>query len=62
MHFLYNSGIQLYELAIRTAALFNPKAKNWIDGRKDYFERLPKIPIEFGFIVLLWANSTWHCL
>ena len=46
MHFLYNSGIQLYELAIRTAALFNPKAKNWIDGRKDYFERLPKIPID----------------
>jgi len=44
MHFLYNSGIQLYELAIRTAALFNPKAKNWIDGRKDYFEHLPKIP------------------
>ena len=46
MHFLYNSGIQLYELAIRTAALFNPKAKNWIDGRKDYFEHLPKIPID----------------
>jgi len=44
MHFLYNSGIRLYELAIRTAALFNPKAKNWVEGRKDYFEHLPKIP------------------
>ena len=46
MHFLYNSGIQLYELAIRTAALFNPKAKNWVEGRKNYFEHLPKIPID----------------
>jgi 3-deoxy-D-manno-octulosonic-acid transferase len=46
MHFLYNSGIRLYELAIRTAALFNPKAKNWIDGRKDYFEHLPQIPTD----------------
>ncbi|MDP4797458.1 MAG: 3-deoxy-D-manno-octulosonic acid transferase [Crocinitomicaceae bacterium] len=45
MHFIYNSVIQLYELAIRTAALFNPKAKNWVDGRKDYFENLPEIPI-----------------
>lgn len=44
MHFLYNSGIRLYELVIRTAALFNPKAKNWVEGRKDYFEHLPKIP------------------
>lgn len=44
MHFLYNSGIRLYELGIRTAALFNPKAKNWVEGRKDYFEHLPKIP------------------
>jgi 3-deoxy-D-manno-octulosonic-acid transferase len=45
MHFIYNSVIRLYELAIRTAALFNPKAKNWVDGRKDYFENLPEIPI-----------------
>jgi 3-deoxy-D-manno-octulosonic-acid transferase len=44
MHFIYNSGIRLYELAIRTAALFNPKAKNWVDGRKNYFGDLPKIP------------------
>jgi 3-deoxy-D-manno-octulosonic-acid transferase len=45
MHFIYNSGIRLYELAIRTAALINPKAKNWVDGRKDYFENLPEVPI-----------------
>jgi 3-deoxy-D-manno-octulosonic-acid transferase len=44
MHFLYNSGIRLYELAIRTAALFNPKAKNWVEGRKDYFEHLSNVP------------------
>jgi len=54
MHFLYNSGIRLYELAIRTAALFNPKAKNWIDGRKDYFEHVPKIS---GDQKVIW----FHC-
>ena len=54
MHFLYNSGIRLYELGIRTAALFNPKAKNWVEGRKDYFEHLPKIPSDQKVI---WFHS-----
>lgn len=44
MHFLYNTGIHLYELVIRTAALFNPKAKSWVEGRKNYFQQLPVVP------------------
>lgn len=44
MHFLYNSGIRLYELALRAAATVNPKAKKWVDGRKDYFKKLPEVP------------------
>lgn len=44
MHFLYNSGIKLYELGLKTAASFHPKAKAWVEGRKDYFENLPQLP------------------
>ena len=56
MHFLYNSGIQLYELAIRMASLFNPKAKIWIEGRKNYFEHLSKIPNDQKVIWLHCAS------
>lgn len=35
MHLLYNIGIFLYGLSIQLAALFNPKAKQWIVGRKN---------------------------
>lgn len=34
MLLLYNLGIRLYYLAIRLAAFFNPKAKQWISGRR----------------------------
>lgn len=44
MHFLYNSGIKLYEIGLRAVASFHPKAKAWVEGRKDYFEHLPKLP------------------
>jgi 3-deoxy-D-manno-octulosonic-acid transferase len=38
MQFLYSLFISLYGFAIRIAALFNPKAKRWVDGRKKMFE------------------------
>lgn len=41
IHFLYNRGIKLYEFSIRIAAQFNPKAKAWVEGRKDFFDHLP---------------------
>ncbi|MES2286574.1 MAG: glycosyltransferase N-terminal domain-containing protein [Bacteroidota bacterium] len=40
MKIIYSSLIYLYLFAIRVASLFNPKAKLWIDGRKNIFEKL----------------------
>jgi 3-deoxy-D-manno-octulosonic-acid transferase len=37
---LYNLAIQLYALGIRFAAIFNPKAKQWLEGRKDLFQHI----------------------
>jgi 3-deoxy-D-manno-octulosonic-acid transferase len=44
MHQLYNLGIQAYGLLIRIAALFNEKARKWIDGRHNFFKNLPGLP------------------
>ena len=41
-HTLYNIGIFLYSLIIRLVSPFNQKAKLWIEGRKDVFEKLEK--------------------
>jgi len=35
MLFIYNTGVRLYFLAIYLASFFNPKAKLWINGRKN---------------------------
>jgi 3-deoxy-D-manno-octulosonic-acid transferase len=40
MNIIYTSLIYLYLFAIRVASLFNPKAKLWIEGRKNIFEKL----------------------
>jgi 3-deoxy-D-manno-octulosonic-acid transferase len=40
MQFLYRVGIHFYFLAIRIAALFKPKARQWIEGRKNIFQDL----------------------
>lgn len=37
---LYNIGIRCYYILIRMAALFNPKARLWVDGRKRLFEQI----------------------
>jgi len=34
MSLFYNISIHLYFFAIRVASLFNPKAKEWLEGRK----------------------------
>lgn len=41
MRFLYLFGVQFYGFIIRIASLFNPKAKDWIDGRKNLFSTFP---------------------
>ncbi len=39
---LLHLGVGLYHLLIRAAALFSPKAKAWVNGRKGIWERLSK--------------------
>ncbi len=39
MGLFYSFFIRFYAEIIRTAALFNPKAKAWITGRKNFFEK-----------------------
>lgn len=41
MHSLYNISIFFFGLGIRIASLFNPKAKDWIVGRRNLLEQLP---------------------
>lgn len=38
--FLYNFFIQLYLFAVRITALWNKKARQWVEGRKNLFEEL----------------------
>jgi 3-deoxy-D-manno-octulosonic-acid transferase len=38
--FLYNLFIALYGAAVRFASLWNQKARKWIDGRKNIFQRI----------------------
>jgi 3-deoxy-D-manno-octulosonic-acid transferase len=42
MRLLYNLGILLYGLAVRIAALAHPKARLWVQGRRDWRGRLRK--------------------
>ncbi len=40
MVFLYTLGIRIYFILVKIASPFNPKAKQWLNGRKDLFNRL----------------------
>jgi len=40
MQLLYNTGIRLYHFTIRLAALFNPKARQFVMGRKNWKKKL----------------------
>lgn len=40
MLWIYNLGIFFYSLSIRIASLFNHKAKLWLNGRNDIFNKL----------------------
>lgn len=44
MHFLYNIGILFLGIGVRVHALFNAKSKQWVEGRKDWKSKLPKLP------------------
>ncbi|OFY18563.1 MAG: hypothetical protein A2W98_04850 [Bacteroidetes bacterium GWF2_33_38] len=40
MLFIYNTGIKIYFFSILIASLFNEKAKQWIQGRKQIFHQI----------------------
>lgn len=40
---LYNFGIYLYGSLLHIGALFHPKAKKWVKGRKNFFQSLPDV-------------------
>jgi 3-deoxy-D-manno-octulosonic-acid transferase len=40
MRFLYDTGLLIYGAGIRIASFWNPKARLWVDGRKNLFPRL----------------------
>ena len=44
MGFLYHISIVMLGCTIRIASLFLPKAKRWVDGRKNWKEKLDSIP------------------
>jgi 3-deoxy-D-manno-octulosonic-acid transferase len=56
MRFLYTTSIHLYNIAIHVAALFNPKAKLWVRGRKNIFQQL-RATLKTNDSKLLWV----HC-
>lgn len=43
MRLLYTFGVRLYALVVRIVSLFSPKAKDWVDGRKNQYDTLPSI-------------------
>jgi 3-deoxy-D-manno-octulosonic-acid transferase len=42
MNTLYNISIWIFSIAVHIASLFNPKAKQWIKGRKGIYTKLEK--------------------
>ena len=54
MEFLYNISIQLYSVLIHIASPFNSKAKLWVEGRKNIFQ---KIKSELQNSEVIW----FHC-
>lgn len=40
---LYTLGIYIYGVLIRLGALFSPKAKKWVNGRKGFWEKIPNL-------------------
>ena len=42
MRLLYNAGLQVYQFLIWVVSFRNPKAKKWLSGRRNLFERLQK--------------------
>jgi len=55
-HFFYNIFLFLYRTAIRIASLWNNKAKLWLNGRKNIFDRL-RAELQSQDSKIIW----FHC-
>lgn len=55
MVLFYNLSIRFYVLAVRIASFFNPKAKQWVDGRKNLLARIEEAVK--GEENLVWFHS-----
>lgn len=55
--FLYNTGIYIYYLAVRIAALFNAKAQKWVAGRQGWAAKLEEQLKEVKDKQIVWI----HC-
>jgi 3-deoxy-D-manno-octulosonic-acid transferase len=61
MKIIYSSLIYLYLFGIHVASLFNSKAKLWVDGRKDIFEKL-KLKLQSSKLQTPNSKLIWfHC-
>ena len=55
--FLYNLGIHLFKLGLQLASPFNPKAKSWLEGRRNW-----QVNLRNKVEVLKLENAIWfHC-
>lgn len=63
MKIIYTSLIYIYLFAIRVASLFNSKAKLWIEGRKNIFEKLQtQLPTPNSKLSTPKSKLIWfHC-
>ncbi len=59
MLFLYDFAIKLFVLAIRLAAFFSPKARLWVNGRKDWRKSLANEPfiVHRSSFKVLWLHA-----
>lgn len=62
LQLLYNFSIYAYSFIIRVLAPFNSKAKLWVDGRKNIFERLGSTSLTNPFTERSRGMLAWfHC-
>jgi 3-deoxy-D-manno-octulosonic-acid transferase len=55
--FLYNLGIYAFQIGLKLASPFNPKAKLWIEGRKNWEENLKSKVTSLQLEQAVW----FHC-
>lgn len=62
LQLLYNFSIHVYSFIISVLAPFNSKAKLWVDGRKNIFERLGSDSLSNPFTERSRGTLAWfHC-